>query len=375
MVDRGVSLAEERGSLPRRKPVILNPYVIAGGLVVASVTGAAWLGREWMHEQAFTHPAVLPAIMVALVVTWSFLAGSLVVEYWALRRSWLARTARLTGMDRLAPVPLWRRVTQLLPDPLEWISRPLLSTRFGRRLADDWVAAGLGSKSSRYFVAIGLAALLGALLGWRVAGPMLGLALALVVPIAPWQFVSRRAEAGRRRFGEQLPQALDILAAGLAAGLSFQQAVEYARDELPLPVANAMAYQARRMALGYAAEAALQSLLEIYPEESLALAVDGIVLQRQIGGDMVAMLESMAGLLRERVELEQEVRAVTAQGRLSGVVIAALVPVSAGILLTANPRYIDVLFNSLIGQALLVFALILQLAGWAVISRLVRIRY
>jgi len=87
------------------------------------------------------------------------------------------------------------------------------------------------------------------------------------------------------------------------------------------------------------------------------------------------MLEESADLLRGRVELEREVRAVTTQGRLTGTVIAALVPVSAGILLAFNPRYIDVLFDTLIGQLLVVVAFVLQLVGWAIISRMVRIRY
>ena len=90
---------------------------------------------------------------------------------------------------------------------------------------------------------------------------------------------------------------------------------------------------------------------------------------------MIRMLEETANLLRGRIELDREVRAVTAQGRLSGFVIAALVPVSAGILLAFNPRYIDVLFDTLIGQMLVVVALALQLLGWAIISRLLRIRY
>jgi tight adherence protein B len=224
-------------------------------------------------------------------------------------------------------------------------------------------------------VLLGAAAVAGWLAGDRTAGPVLSLAFAVSLPLLPWRVVGGRAATGRRRFGEQLPQALDALAAGLAAGLSFPQAVAYARVELPEPMAEALAGLSRRMALGHPVESALKGLLEKHPEESLALVVDGIVLQRQFGGDMVAMLEDTAGLLRERVEWEREVLAITAQGRLSGAVIAGLVPVSAGILLVSNPRYIDVLFDTLLGQVLLVFALILQLAGWAIISRLVRIRF
>jgi tight adherence protein B len=94
-----------------------------------------------------------------------------------------------------------------------------------------------------------------------------------------------------------------------------------------------------------------------------------------MGGNLVSILRNTASLARERSELEREVKAVTAQGRLSGWVIGALVPISAGLLLATNPRYIDILFNTIIGQALLVVALGLQLIGWLVISRLIRVRY
>lgn len=242
-------------------------------------------------------------------------------------------------------------------------------------MAADWADAGLGDKASRYPLLILAAGIAGALLGARMGGPVLGAAIGLAAPILPWQMITRRAHARRQAFGEQLPHALDVLGGGLSAGLSFQQAVEYTAAEISAPVSRAFARLARWMALGHSAEDSLRHVLDTIPEESLALAAEGIELQRQVGGDLVGMLAGCAGQLRERVELEREVRAVTAQGRLSGMVIAGLVPVSAGILLTANPRYIDVLFDSLAGQMLLAVALGLLMVGWVVISRLMRVRY
>jgi tight adherence protein B len=217
--------------------------------------------------------------------------------------------------------------------------------------------------------------MMGGIFGWRIGGPILGLALAVIFPLLPRQIVVTRASSNRRRFGEQLPQALDALGAGLAAGLSFPQAVEYATEELPKPIVEAFLRLQRRISLGHPVDRSLQRLLQESPEEGLALVIDGIILQRQFGGDLIGMLEETASLLRERLELEREVRAVTTQGRLSGWVVASLVPVSAGILLFSNPVYIDILFDTLIGQILLVVALLLQLLGWGIISRMVRIRY
>ena len=348
---------------------------IWGIVMIAALSAGVWLARAELNRIAWTWPSLVPAAFVVLVVAWVLLVFSLWIESAALRRAWRRRTAEVADLDGLQPESVGQVLARRFPDPLERLTRPFLETSLGQVMAGEWLDAGLGGKPSRYVLLLVTAAALGGLAGARIGGPVLAVAMALVAPILPWQWVARRAEAGRRALGEQLPHALDVLASGLSAGLSFQQAVEYAAAETTAPVSGALTRLARWMALGHSAEESLRHLLDTVPEESLALAIEGIELQRQVGGDLVSMLEGTADQLRERVELEREVRAVTAQGRLSGAVIAGLVPVSAGILLGANPRYIDVLFDSLIGQVLLAFALMLQLAGWAVISRLMRVRY
>jgi tight adherence protein B len=352
-----------------------GPYLLPGVLTIALVTAAAWAGRKPLNGLFLRRPAAIPAAFAALLVAWAILAGSLWVEYAALRRWWLGHTVKVTGIASLAQPSAADRLLQRIPDPLEFLFSPLRRTRIGMRLVTDWRDAGLGTKPSRYLALLAATALVGFVLGNRIAGGVLGLGAAILLPVLPVSMVRSRAEAGRRRFAEQLPQTLDALASGLSAGLSFQQAIRYAAEELPEPSADAIGWLDRRIQFGQPVEAALRGLESQHPEESFALVVDGIVLQRQFGGDLVDMFGQIGGLLRERLELEQEVRAVTAQGRLSGWIIAALVPVSAGMLLTFNPRYVDVLFDSVVGQVLLVLVMILQLAGWAIISRLVRIRY
>lgn len=353
----------------------LGPFAILGVAAIAIVTGVAWFARLSLYKFFHSRPELLPSVSVALVVLVSLTSSLLWVEDAALRRRWRRRAVRLTGVKELVPPSLFRRLIGTIPDPLEWLASPLFRTRLGSSLKDDWEEAGLGRKASRYLVLLGLTAFLGGFLGQRVAGSLLALILAACLPIFPWRLVRGRADAHRRLFGEQLPTALDSLASGQAAGLSFAQSVDYAQQELPQPASSILAKLSRRVSLGHPVDQALKRLAEEVPEESLGLVVEGIVLQRQFGGDLVRMLEETGELLRDRVELEREVRAVTTQGRLSGSVIAALVPVSAGILLAFNPSYIDVLFDNLIGQAILVVVIFLQLAGWAIISRLMRIRY
>jgi len=350
-------------------------YSLAGVLAMAMVAAAGWFGRVGLTRLASERPASLPGFFVAATTAAFILALTLWVEHDALRLAWRARTGDRLRLETLAPPSPLVRWLKSLPDPLEAATRPLLRLPPVQRMVQDWIDAGLGSKASRPILLLILAGLLGWMSGSRIAGPLFGVALALVLPLAPRAWIAGRADAGRRRFGEQLPLVMDSLASGLSAGLSFQQAVAYAAEELPRPASSALRTLSYRLALGFPLEQALTSLLDLYPEESLGMVVDGINLQRQFGGDLVRMLSETGARLRERIELEQEVRAVSAQGRLSGWVLAGLVPVSAGMLLLSNPRYIDVLFDTWVGQSLLVFSLLLQLAGWAVISRLVRIAY
>ena len=350
-------------------------YSFASLLAIVLVTAAAWLARDGLRRLAVERPASLPAFFVATTAAVTILGLTLWVEHDALRIAWRARTGDRLRLKSLAPPSPVARWLRRLPDPLEVVTRPLLRLPPVQRMVQEWIDAGLGSMASRPILLLILAGMLGWMSGSRIAGPLFGLALALVLPLAPRAWIAGRADAARRRFGEQLPLVMDSLASGLSAGLSFQQAAAYAAEELPRPASSALKTLSNRLALGFPVEEALTSLLDLYPEESLGMVVDGINLQRQFGGDLVRMLSETGARLRERVELEQEVRAVSAQGRLSGWVLAGLVPVSAGMLLLSNPRYIDILFDTWVGQSLLVFSLLLQLAGWAVISRLVRIAY
>lgn len=348
---------------------------VPGSAVLAIVTGAGWFGRQALHGWVLANPAAFPATLAALPVLVGVVGGALWLEHGVLARTWRRRTARRVGMPKIIEQPAWLRWLRRRPDPLEWLCRPLFLTGWGRGHAERWKAAGFDALPSRFMLLMVLAAFAGWVVGARIAGPILATALAASAPLVPVKWVESRAEARRRLFDDQIPVGLDALASGLAAGLSFQQAVGFSASELSPPVSYVLARMDLRLRLGLPMEDALEVLLESQAGEMMTLAAEGIKLQGQYGGDLVRMLGETADLLRMRLELEKEVRAVTSQGRLSGAVVAGLVPVSAGLLLITNPSYIDVLFETLPGQILLVVALLLQLTGWAILGRLVRIRY
>jgi tight adherence protein B len=345
-----------------------------GGIVIAAILTAGWLLYPGLAVIADRTPAFYPAVIATGGVVMLMLACILWIEDRALRHEWMLRAMDLAGLEFLLPESLLQRIIGSIPDPLEWLCQPLWRTRIGHALQAEWIDSSLGTAGSRYLVLLAAAGTCGCLLGMRIGGPLLGFSFALVLPLLPRTLVANRAQAERRRFGEQLPQLLELLSSGMAAGMSLQQAVKFSRDELKEPARTDITKLIVRLELGWTVDRALESLARERNEEGLHLAVEGMILQRQFGGNVVSMLKEIGGLLRERLELEQEVRAISSQGRLSGIVIGALVPASAAFLLAFNPRYIDILFETLVGQALIVLTIILQLAGWAVISRMMAIR-
>jgi tight adherence protein B len=185
-------------------------------------------------------------------------------------------------------------------------------------------------------------------------------------------YIYYRAQIQRQLFRDQFPAVLERLADSLQAGFSFPQAIEFVAPNLPQPSSDEMARIANLIHLGYTIDQALSELVQRRPSQDVRIFVEGVALQRQVGGNLPAMMQKMAQLVRNRVELENEVKTMTAQGRLSAVVIALLVPVSLG-LLSLFPGYTEVLFKTVIGNLVLTTALTLELIGALLIARLVRI--
>jgi tight adherence protein B len=181
-----------------------------------------------------------------------------------------------------------------------------------------------------------------------------------------------RARTKRQLFQDQFPGVLDRLADSLQAGFSLPQAIEFVIPNLSQPSASEMAIISGQIQIGFTVDQALEELYQRRTNEDVRLLVEGLTLQRQVGGNMAVMMRDMADMVRVRVELKNEVQTLTAQGRLSAVVIALLVPVSLG-LLSMMPGYTDVLFNTTIGNLVLVTAGVLEIIGAAIVIRLIRI--
>lgn len=201
--------------------------------------------------------------------------------------------------------------------------------------------------------------------------PVARLSLGAAGIASPFLYLQRRQEARRKLFSQQLPDALDLIANSLRSGYSFLQAMDLVSRELPEPIAAEFGYLIKETRVNIPVEEALSNLLERVDNRDLDLVVTAILIQRQIGGNLAEIMEKINGTIRERIRIQGEIRTITAQGRISGLVVAALPIGLAGVLYLLDPGYMGPLFTHPLGKTFLFIGALMQLIGFVVIRRLV----
>ncbi|MCS7160051.1 MAG: type II secretion system F family protein, partial [Gemmatales bacterium] len=145
-------------------------------------------------------------------------------------------------------------------------------------------------------------------------------------------------------------------------------------EELPPPLGREFARVYEEQNLGIDIEDALKSLCERVPNLDLRFFATSVIIQRQTGGDLAEILDKIGYLIRERFRIQNQVKALTAEGRLSGAILIALPFVLFLVMLNINPEYVAMLWKTEIGMKMSLFALVMQILGALVIRKIVNIR-
>ena len=172
----------------------------------------------------------------------------------------------------------------------------------------------------------------------------------------------------------QLPDALDLVARALRSGHAFSTALKMVADEGPQPLADEFAMVVQQLALGGDPDDAFDALAQRLPVDEVRFFVMAVKLQRQTGGQLAEVLGNIAHLLRQRLQLLDKVRVLTAEGRLSAQVLAALPPVTAAALLAVRPEFVGLLWTDPTGVRMLQASGVLMVLGGLWLWRLTRIR-
>jgi tight adherence protein B len=284
------------------------------------------------------------------------------------RRAQLAGAAdRLRG-TRSPAGDVADRVTMLA-------GRSLERRGYSRGLNRALERAGISLRPEEFVVVLVCGSIAALVLGALLSGPLGGMALAALLLIGARLVVSGRGDRRQARFASQLGDTLQLLSGSLRAGYSLMQAVDAVARDADAPTSEEFGRLVVETRLGRDPADAMRSLADRMGSVDFSWVVQAIEIHREVGGDLAEVLDNVGNTIRERDQLRRQVKTVSAEGRLSGIVLIAL-PFFIGLwMLVTNPSYIGELTQGIIGWSMLALCAILMTAGALWIKVLVRLKF
>lgn len=259
-------------------------------------------------------------------------------------------------------------------DPFATLSADVEDKRFTTKVQRDLARANLKLRVAEYYyIRIGASLALGVIL-FVFRDPVSGIVGFLVGYMLPRFWVGRRISGRLNAFNKQLPDTITLLSNSLRAGSSFLQSIELVSREGGPPMSEEMGRVVREVNLGLGMEEALHNLVRRIKSDDLDLMVTAIGIQQQVGGNLAEILDTIAFTIRERVRIKGEINTLTAQGRVSGYLVAFL-PIGLGVALNAiNPAFMAPLFTETVGRILIGVGAVMMTIGFLAIRKITDIK-
>ena len=227
----------------------------------------------------------------------------------------------------------------------EWLNRRVAKSSMGDRVSRELARADLKFKVAEYFALVFMSTLVVAFIAYLIQPNIVSAVIGGVIGFFLPRFYVKRQQAVRLiKFNDQLSDMLNLMVNGLRAGYSTMQALEAVSRELPAPISDEFRRVVQEMQIGISMEAALENLLRRIPSDDLDFVVTAINVQREVGGNLSEILDTISFTIRERVRIKGEIRVMTANVRTSGMVLS-LIPVFLTLALWfVSPEYISSFF-------------------------------
>ena len=197
----------------------------------------------------------------------------------------------------------------------------------------------------------------------------------LLVAIGPFIFIKFKASQRIKKFHEQLPDTLQLIGGSLKAGYSFNQALGMVQDETKPPISDEFKRVLSEIRMGSPEKDALDNMAKRINSEHLDWTVMAINVQREVGGNLAEVMEIIASTIRERDRVMNQIKALTAEGRISAYILIALPIVVGGILSILNREYVSLLVTTKLGLIITAIAFTLMMIGSVWIIKIVRVDY
>ncbi|RCK69297.1 type II secretion system protein F [Desertihabitans brevis] len=272
-----------------------------------------------------------------------------------------------------ARLPLARRRPGAQPDPTllsaaatratGLVERPLRSRGLLQSGAAALEQAGVKMRpqDAAVLIVVGMVVALAA--GSALAGPLLGLALAVAVPLVTKAVLGILAGRRQKAFADQLEDSLQLMAGSLRAGHSMLQALDSVSREAEHPTSEEFARIINENRVGRELGAALEDTARRMGSEDFDWVTQAIAINREVGGNLAEVLDQVAGTIRERAQIRRQVRALSAEGRLSAYVLMALPVCIVAFLSVASPGYLAGFTSNVLGYAMIAVSVVLMGVG------------
>lgn len=312
---------------------------------------------------------------VLLAVVLTILLGALAAGYVALA-GWRStrlpidrrtRPGQPTSGDGALTNPA-RRAAGLL-------EKGLAGTGRTRQLAAVLDLAGIALRPGDFLVLVTGGTLGAAALGLVLIGPLAAVAGAVIAPAVATVVVKIRIGRRRNAFADQLEDSLQLLAGGLRAGHSLLRALDAAAHESESPTSEEFRRVINETRVGRPLNDSLNDTAVRMDSKDFGWVVQAIAVHREVGGDLAEVLDTVGHTIRERNQIRRQVRALSAEGRMSGYVLVLLPFVVAGALTLINPTYLHKLTASVVGWAMIAVAVLLITGGALWLRKVVTFKF
>ncbi len=311
---------------------------------------------------------------------WTLPAGVTLVFVGALLTLWLTSKDNGGGVSFATPLdsdePVER--TGLLP------AAGRRARAIGERIAGRTDAgamdraldrAGVALRPGEFVVVSATVVVVGVTAGLVVGGTFAAVALGSVAAAAPRTTLRTLAERRRRAFSDQLEGTLQTVAGSLRSGYGLVQAMSTVAEESPSPTSDEFNRVVVESRLGRSIEESLAAMAERLENEDLGWVVEAIEIQHEVGGNLAEVLDTVTNTIRERNQLRRQVKALSAEGKISAVILLALPLVIAFFIAVISPDYLSELTSTGVGRIMIAVAAVLMLAGAAWIKKIIRVEF
>ncbi len=257
----------------------------------------------------------------------------------------------------------------------DWLNRRVERSTLGDRISQELSRADLKLRPGEFIALIIICIVVMAGVGYVIGQNSIVTAVigAIIGGFLPRFYVRRQQSKRLIRFNEQLSDMLNLMVNGLRAGYSTMQAMEAVSKELPPPISDEFHRVVQELQLGIPMEKALDNLLKRIPSDDLDLVITAINVQREVGGNLAEILDTISFTIRERVRIKGEIRVLTTQVMYSGKFLSLLPLILIGVLYLLNRDYIMTFFKPEsvpCGYIALGVAAILIISGYFTMTKL-----